>query len=391
VTDVLKGVRVVELSTVITAPLAGMMLADLGAEVIKVEHPQGGDPFRTFRGEQYSPNFVAYNRGKRSIQLDLRADEGRAILLKLVARADVLLENYRPGIMVKLGLGDDVLTAANAKLIHCSITGFGASGPYSARPAYDNVAVALSGIASLQLDPEHPQSSGPTIPDNATGMFACYGILGALYERARSGRGHRVDVNMLEAGIAFIPDPFANYTRAGIKSGRLTRVAASQSFAFRCGDGKLIAVHLSSQPKFFEAMAAALERPDLVRDERFATRDLRIKNYGELNRVSAEIVATKPRAHWVNVLEEHDVPFAPVNSIAEVLDDPQVRHLRTFYRQRHPTEGEITAIHRPVLIDGARDERALPAPVLGEHTDAVLAELGYDAGEVAKLRATAVI
>jgi crotonobetainyl-CoA:carnitine CoA-transferase CaiB-like acyl-CoA transferase len=391
VTDVLKGVRVVELSTVITAPLAGMMLADLGADVIKVEHPRGGDPFRTFRGEQYSPNFVAYNRGKRSIQLDLRVDEGRAILLKLVAHADVLLENYRPGIMEKLGLGDDVLTAANARLIHCSITGFGASGPYSARPAYDNVAVALSGIASLQLDPEHPQSSGPTIPDNATGMFACYGILGALYERARSGRGHRVDVNMLEAGIAFIPDPFANYTRAGIKSGRLTRVAASQSFAFRCGDGKLIAVHLSSQPKFFEAMAAALERPDLVRDERFATRDLRINNYGELNRVFAEIVATKPRAHWVNVLEEHDVPFAPVNSIADVLDDPQVRHLRTFYRQRHPTEGEITAIHRPVLIDGARDERALPAPALGEHTDAVLSELGYDAGEIAKLRATAVI
>src|SRR5260370_62455 len=281
-----------------------MMLADLGAEVIKVEHPQGGDPFRTFRGEQYSPNFVAYNRGKRGIQLDLRTDEGRAILLKLVARDDVVLENYRPGIMEKLGLGDDVLTVANARLIHCSITGFGASGPYSARPAYDNVAVALSGIASLQLDPEHPQSSGPTIPDNATGMFACYGILGALYERARSGRGHRVDVNMLEAGIAFIPDPFAN---------------------------------------------------------------------------------------WVNMLEEHDVPFAPVNSIADVLDDPQVRHLRTFYRQRHPTEGEITAIHRPVLIDGARDERALPAPALGEHTDAVLAELGYDAGEIAKLRTTAVI
>ncbi len=390
-TDVLKGVRVVELSTVITAPLTGLMLADLGAEVIKVEHPQGGDPFRNFRGGQYSPNFVAYNRGKRSIQLDLRSEAGRSVLLKLVARADILLENYRPGIMDRLGLGDDVLKGVNARLIHCSITGFGASGPYSARPAYDNVAVALSGILSLQLDPAHPQSSGPTIADNATGMFACYGILGALYERERSGRGRRIDVNMLEAGIAFIPDPFANYTRAGIASDRLTRVAASQSFAFRCGDGKLLAVHLSSQPKFFEAMAAALERPDLVKDERFATRDLRIRNYGELSRVLAEIVETKPRGHWMNVLERNDVPFAPVQSLQDVLDDPQVRHLNTFYRQIHPTEGEITAIHRPVLIDRGRDERALPAPTLGEHTDAVLAELGYDEGEIVKLRAASVI
>jgi formyl-CoA transferase len=391
VTDVLKGVRVVELSTVITAPLTGLMLAELGAEVVKVEHPQGGDPFRNFRGGQYSPNFVAYNRGKRSIQLDLRTEAGRAVLLKLIARADVLLENYRPGVLDKLRLGDDALRAANPRLIHCSITGFGGSGPYSARPAYDNVAVALSGIASLQLDPQHPQSSGPTIADNATGMFACYGILGALYERERSGRGHRVGVNMLEAGIAFIPDPFANYTRAGIVSDRLTRVAASQSFAFRCGDGKLLAVHLSSQPKFFEAMATALERPDLVRDERFLTRDLRIANYGELTRVLGEIVERKPRAHWMSVLEANDVPFAPVQGLQDVLDDPQVRHLGTFYTQRHPSEGEITAIHRPVLIDGAREGGTLPAPTLGEHTDEVLAELGYGADEIAKLRATSAI
>jgi formyl-CoA transferase len=222
-------------------------------------------------------------------------------------------------------------------------------------------------------------------------MYACYGILGALYERERSGRGHRIDVNMLEAGIAFIPDPFANYTRAGIVSDRLTRVAASQSFAFRCGDGELLAVHLSSQPKFFEAIAAALERPDLVHDERFTTRELRIANYGELTRVLAEILATGPRDHWMTVLEQHDVPFAPVLSLQNVLDDPQVRHLETFYRQRHPTEGEITAIHRPVLIDGQREQRALPAPTLGEHTDEVLAELGYDEDRIAELRAASVI
>jgi formyl-CoA transferase len=389
-TDVLKGVRVVELSTVITAPLTGLMLADLGAEVIKVEPPTG-DPFRSFRGGNYSPNFVAYNRGKRSIALDLRTDAGRAVLLKLIARADILLENYRPGVMERLGLGDEVLKAANVRLIHCSITGFGESGPYSARPAYDNVAVALSGILSLQLDAAHPQPSGPTIADNATGMFAAYGILGALYERERSGRGRRVDVNMLEAGIAFIPDPFSNYTRAGIKGDRLTRVAASQSFAFRCSDGKLLAVHLSSQAKFFESVAAAFERPDLLRDERFTTRDLRIRNYGELTGIFSEIVETKPRIHWMTVLEANDVPFAPVNDLTDVLDDPQVQHLRTFYEQEHPTQGKITAIHRPVLIDGERAERALPAPTLGEHTDAILAELGYNADAIAKLREASVV
>ena len=278
-TEVLKGVRVVEFGTMITAPLAGMMLADLGAEVIKVEHPQGGDPFRSFRGGLYSPHFVAYNRGKRSMKLDLRNDASREVMRKLLVRADVLIENYRAGVMERLGLGTDVLTATNARLIHCSITGFGASGPYSGRPAYDSVGLALSGIASLLLDPENPQACGPTIPDNATGMFACYGILGALFERERTGRGRRVEVNMLEAAIAFIPDPFANHTQMGIKNDPLTRVASSHSFAFRCADGKLLAIHLSSQPKFWEGMLTAIGRTELANDDRFKTRDVRIKNF----------------------------------------------------------------------------------------------------------------
>ena len=155
-TEVLKSVRVVELGTMITAPLAGMMLADLGAEVIKIEHPEGGDPFRSFRGGLYSPHFVAYNRGKRSMKLDLRNDAGREVLRRLLARTDILIENYRAGVMERLGLSSDMLTATNPRLIHCSITGFGASGPYSGRPAYDSVGLALSGIASLLLDPENP-------------------------------------------------------------------------------------------------------------------------------------------------------------------------------------------------------------------------------------------
>jgi crotonobetainyl-CoA:carnitine CoA-transferase CaiB-like acyl-CoA transferase len=390
-TEVLKGVRVVELGTMITAPLAGMMLADLGAEVIKVEHPDGGDPFRSFRGGLYSPHFVAYNRGKRSIKLDLRNDAGRKILLKLLARADVLIENYRAGVMERLGLPPGVLTAANARLIHCSITGFGSTGPYSARPAYDSVGLALSGIASLLLDPDQPQASGPTIPDNATGMYACTGILGALYERARTGKGRRVEVNMLEAAISFIPDPFANHTQIGIANDPLTRVASSHSFAFRCADGRLLAVHLSSQPKFWEGLLAALERPELADDERFKTRDLRIQNFAELTRIIGEIVAQKPRAEWMTLLETNDVPFAPVHNIPDVIDDPQVKHLETFRTLTHATEGDVTAIRRPVRIDGGRDGSDLPAPTLGQHTMTVLQELGYDEAEIVTLRAAKVI
>jgi formyl-CoA transferase len=389
-TAVLKGVSVVDLGTMITAPLAGMMLADLGADVVKVEHPQGGDPFRSFRGGLYSPHFVAYNRGKRSIKLDLRSDDGRNVLFKLIARVDVLIENYRAGVMERLGLTRAALEAANPRLIHCSITGFGTSGPYSARPAYDMVGQALSGIASLFLDPEHPETAGPTIPDNATGMFAAYGILGALYEREKTGRGRRIEVNMMEASIAFMPDPFANYTRLAIDNDRLTRVASSHSFAFRCADGRLLAVHLSSQPKFWEAFCGVLEHPELIEDARFKTRELRIRNYRELCGVLGDIVATRPRREWMGLLEAADVPFAPVQTIPEVIEDPQVRHLGTFYEERHPTEGRNLGIHRPVLIDGAR-EAVAPAPTLGEHTDVVLQELGYGAAEIARLRKASVI
>ncbi|MPZ57136.1 MAG: CoA transferase [Rhizobiales bacterium] len=389
-TAVLKGVSVVDLGTMITAPLAGMMLADLGADVLKVEHPQGGDPFRSFRGGLYSPHFVAYNRGKRSIKLDLRSEDGRKILLKLLARTDVLVENYRTGVMERLGLTREVLQATNPRLIHCSITGFGTSGPYSARPAYDMVGQALSGIASLFLDPERPETSGPTIPDNATGMYACYGILGALYERERTGRGRRIEVNMMEASIAFMPDPFANHVRLNIANDRLTRVASSHSFAFRCADGKLLAVHLSSQPKFWEAFCDVLERLELIDDERFKTRELRIRNYRELCHVLGDIVVTRPRGEWMTRLEAADVPFAPVQTIPEVIDDPQVQHLHTFYEEQHPVEGRNIGVHRPVLIDGQRDAVA-PAPTLGEHTEAVLTGLGYDDEEITRLRSASVI
>jgi formyl-CoA transferase len=374
-TEVLKGVRVVELGTMITAPLAGMMLADLGADVIKVERPDGGDPFRSFRGGLYSPHFIAFNRNKRSVALDLQTEAGKASLRALLAEADVLLDNYRSGVMDRLGLSAQFIQTEYPKLIWCSITGFGADGPYAGRPAYDAVAGALSGLASVTLDPEEPQASGPTIADNVTGMYAACGILGALYERESTGRGRRIEVNMLEAAVSFVPDAFSNFTRMQIDNQPRTRVASSQSYAFRCADGKLLALHLSSPQKFWESLLDVIERPDLKTDVRFATRDARVRNYAILEKELAAAIGGKDRLHWMTKLDCADVPFAPVQTVSEVLDDPQIKHLGTFQQQRHPTEGLLTLIRRPILIDGNRDIQSRPPPTLGEHTHEVLREL----------------
>lgn len=371
-TEVLKGVRVVELGTMITAPLAGMMLADLGADVVKVERPDGGDPFRSFRGGLYSPHFVAFNRSKRSVTLDLQSAEGRASLAVMLTEADVLLDNFRPSVMNRLGIEAKTIRTRYPRLIWCSITGFGADGPYAGRPAYDAVAGALSGLASIMLDPDKPAASGPTIADNVTGMYAAYGILGALYERERTGRGRRVEVNMLEAAISFIPDAFSNFTQMQIDNQPRTRVASSQSYAFRCADGKLIALHLSSLQKFWDSLVEAIERPDLKDDPRFATRDVRVRNYLALEEELAGVIARRERLHWMTRLEQADVPFAPIQTIPEVLADPQVKHLGSFHQQIHPTQGSLTMLRRPVLIDGSRETGSRPPPTLGEHTAEIL-------------------
>lgn len=372
--QVLEGTLVIELGTMITAPLAGMMLADLGARVIKVEYPKGGDPFRGYRGDSYSPHFASYNRNKESIQLDLKSEKGLRELRELIGRADVLLDNFRPGVLDRLALTDETLRELNPGLVHCSITGFGAYGPYRDRPAYDAVGVALSGLSSLLIDPDRPYSSGPTISDNVAGMYACYGILGALLKKARTGKGSRVETNMLEATVAFIPDSFANYTMDKVVSHSRTRVASSQSYAFKCSDARLIAVHLSIPGKFWEGLLTAIERPELGVDERFASREKRVRNFEALTTELAGVFKTRTRAEWCQRLEAQDVPCAPIYSIPEVLDDPQIHYLGTFYRMHHAKLGDLTGVHRPVLIDGERGPEARAAPILGEHNATIRAE-----------------
>lgn len=387
----LDGVRVIELTTMITGPLAGMLLADLGASVIKIENRDGGDPFRSFRGGRYSGHFISYNRNKRSLTLDLRTPQGKEIFLSLVRPADVLIDNFRHGVLDRLGLTDEVLRDSNPRLIHASITGFGASGPYRDRPAYDAVAQSLSGVLSQFIDPETPEVGGPTLSDNVTGFYAAYGILGALYERERTGKGRRIETSMLEATIAFAPDGFINHQRHGMTIGPRSRVSVSQSYAFRCGDGRVIAMHLSSQAKFWEGLAAALDRNDLLTHPDYATREQRIANYKALWVELGRTFAMRPRDEWAARLEAQDVPFAPVLNVDEVPDDPQVRHLGTFYRVTHPTEGEVPGAFPPLLVDGERPGAIAPPPTLGEHTDEILAELGFDAAQAAELKAKKVV
>ena len=226
---VLDGVRVLEMGTFITGPAAGMYLADMGADVVKLERPDGGDPFRAFKGGLYSPHFQTYNRNKRSITLHTRGAEDLNLLDELVGQADAFIQNFRPGIAEKLNVGVERLQAINPKLIYCSISGFGSEGPDKERPAYDTVAQAASGWLRLLINPENPRVVGPAIAASITGFYAAFGILGALHEREKTGRGRRIDVSMLEAMCHFNLDDFTHYFSANEVMGPDSRPSVSQS------------------------------------------------------------------------------------------------------------------------------------------------------------------
>ncbi len=370
----LTGLRVIELGAFITAPLAAMMLADLGADVIKVERPEG-DSFRG-QGDKYAATFLAFNRNKRSVVLDATTEDGRRQLLHLIATADVLIDNFRPGVLARMGLDVEELRARHPRLVHCSITGFGDRGPYRERPAFDHVGQALSGVMSLMVDPACPEAFGPTITDNVTGMYACYGVLGALLERQATGKGRRIEVNMLEGSMAFIQDIYTNLTRTGAVAGKFSRVSRSQAFVLTCADDKMLAVHMSTTEKFWRELVAALGASGLAEDERFCTHQARTRNYAALSAVLQERFRARPREAWIEVLGRTDLPFAPVNSVADALEDPQVQALGSVAHMSHPVEGEVAGIACPILVDGGRPLAHMrPPPRLGEHTQEVLAEL----------------
>ncbi|WP_233235016.1 CaiB/BaiF CoA-transferase family protein [Bordetella sp. LUAb4] len=373
--EVLKGVRVIEQGTFITGPAAGMMLADLGADVVKVEQPETGDPFRAFRGGLYSPHFQTYNRNKRSVTLNPKVAEDLEVFDDLIRGADVYIQNFRPGAAERLGAGEARLREINPRLIYCAISGFGATGPASGRPAYDTVAQAASGFLGLLINPGNPRVVGPAIADALTGYYAAYGILGALYERERTGHGRKVEVSMLEAMSHFNLDAFTHYFAQNEVMGPYSRPSVSQSYVVKCGDGKWIALHMSSPEKFWQGLANAIGLPDMLKDERYGTRESRIQNQEAIMELLSDRFKSRTRAVWCERLEAEDVPHAPMYDTSEALEDPQARHLQIAVTGQHPVLGAFTTVRSPVSFDGQRPLTVTAAPLLGEHNEAVRAEL----------------
>ena len=365
--QVLKDIKVVEHGTFITGPAASMLLADLGADVVKVELPVTGDPFRAYKGELYSPHFQTYNRNKRSITLNTKEAADLARFDEMIREADVYIQNFRPGVAENIGAGRERLQKINPRLIYCAISGFGPTGPYADRPSYDSVAQAVSGFLGLLINPGNPRVVGPALADALTGFYAAYGILGALHERHATGIGRQVEVSMMEAMTHFNLDAFTHLFSADEVVGPYSRPSVSQSYVLECADGLWIALHMSSPPKFWEGLATAMERHDIFEDPRFATRQARIDNQEALMHVLAGIFKLQPRAVWCERLAGLDVPHAPMYTSAEVPEDPQAKHLQLFVDAPHPVAGTFRTVRSPVSYDGQRSLGVTAPPLLGQH------------------------
>ncbi|HTM08951.1 MAG TPA: CaiB/BaiF CoA-transferase family protein [Verrucomicrobiae bacterium] len=387
----LHGLRVLDLGNFIAGPFGAMFLADLGAEVIKVENPKGGDPYRAWDLGGDRPNFWGYNRGKKSVTLNLRTPEGRDMFYKLCRKADVLVENYRPGVAKTLGIDYETLHAMNEKLIYCSITGMGATGPYASRPAYDTVGQGLGGMMSLLMDRDNPRPIGPAFADCLGGMFGAIGVLGALHARAETGRGQHVATSMVGAILGFLTAPATEYLASGDVPGPTSRPQASQTYACACSDGLLLAIHLSSPPKFWEGLCRAMDRGDLIDDPRFKSRADRRRNYNMLGPTLNAIMKQKPRSYWLERLEAEDVPHTPVYDMAELFQDPHIKHMGMEIEIPRDNKPAVRTVRFPIDYSETAVPHPAPAPDLGEHNLEIFKPLGWDEKALAELKDKGVV
>jgi crotonobetainyl-CoA:carnitine CoA-transferase CaiB-like acyl-CoA transferase len=368
----LENITVLEFASYVSGPYAGMMLGDLGAEIIKVEDNKSGDPFRGWGAADYSATFGSVNRNKKSVILDLKTEEGVSTALALAKSSDILIENFRPGTMDRLGLGYKTLSKLNPRLIYCSVTGFGGTGPYVERPGYDTVGQAMGGLLSVLTDLETPKGVGISLSDHLTGMMAAYGCLAALIARDRTGVGQRVETSLLTATLSFLGENAARYFEEGTVPSRKTRTQTAQVYAFVASDGKPFVVHLSSPPKFWKGLCSVVGKEDWFDDERFSDKSKRRTNYDKLEESLSEVFKTRPRDYWLRQLLEKDVPSAPIYTLDETLDDPQVQHLGMVREVPHPKVGFVKLIESGIRMSQTPPEITTAAPLHGEHTEEIL-------------------
>lgn len=373
----LEGVRVADFSRVLAGPLATMILADLGADVIKVERPGSGDDTRAwgppFVGED-AAYFCALNRNKRSVALDLQTPEGAAAARRLALASDVVVENFRPGLMTRFGLDHASLSAERPDLVYCSLVAFGEEGESASRPGYDIIVQALSGLMSFTGHPGgEPTKVGVALLDVICGLYAAIGILAALLERGETGRGRRIVVSLYEASLAAMVNQAANYLLGGIVPGPLgnqhPNIVPYQ--LFEAADRPFILA--AGNDRMFERTCEVLGMPELARDERFATNEARVRNREALIPILAEAFRRHPAAEWLTALERVGVPSSPVLRMDEVFATPE--GARMVQEVRDPVRGALRLVADPIRLDGALTPVRLPPPRLGEHTEEVLREL----------------
>ncbi len=392
----LEGIRVLDLTRALAGPFCTLMLGDYGADVIKIEIPGTGDDTRhwgpPFIGDE-SAYFLSINRNKRSLTLNFKEEKAREIFLKLVEGSDVVVENFTPGVMSRFGLEYDTVKRANPGIIYCSISGFGQDGPYQSRPAYDQIMQGISGLMSITGDPEgEPEKIGVAVTDIGAGMWAAFAVMSALYRREQDGEGQYIDISMLDAQVAWLTYQAGFYFAYGRPPGRLGKAHPTlvPYQAFMAKDGKYFNVAVGSE-RLWERFCQAVKREDLKDHPDYATNGVRVENRAVLAPLLQEYFLTRDADDWVVDLQANSVPAGPINDLADVFADPQVLHRDMFLEIPHPILGSIKQTGLPIKFSRTPGGLDQHPPLLGEHNQAILKDLGYSESDIEELVTRSVI